>query len=189
VTHYTSIRELARELNCGESLLRGLILAIRAPVEDRLLAHWGKISTNELVRRAKVAEIKSAAKEHEATEFERTQASIRGSKTICDWLIQEKWSGGFGEQIFCEAQRKLALAERTNQFPKDAAPAAMAVVEIIRRPRPHAGSQGGPFAHSPIQAFDIRRLNWPSMCSSKDKKGMRDPQRVALLLPLGLLDQ
>ena len=138
MTHYTSIRELARELNCGESLLRGLILAIRAPVEDRLLAHWGKISTNELVRRAKVAEIKSAAKEHEATEFERTQASIRGSKTICDWLIQEKWSGGFGEQIFCEAQRKLALAERTNQFPKDAAPAAMAVVEIIRRCRPPA---------------------------------------------------
>jgi integrase len=51
----TSIREIARTINCGESLLRRLLLAIQAPVEDRSLARQGKITTNELVRRAKAA--------------------------------------------------------------------------------------------------------------------------------------
>ena len=132
----TSIRELAREINCSESLLRHLLIAIQAPAEDRLLARQGKISTNELVRRARAAGIRRTGKELESREFARTQASIRGSKTICDWLIEQKWSGGFGEQILCEAQRDLALAERTDQFPKDAAPADMPVTKIIQRCRP-----------------------------------------------------
>jgi hypothetical protein len=41
----------------------------------RLLAREGKISTNELARRARAAGIKSAASQYEAREFERTKAS------------------------------------------------------------------------------------------------------------------
>ena len=113
-----------------------MLIAIQAPVEDRFLASQGKVTTNELARRGRAAGIRRSEKQHEAREFERTQASLRGSRTICDWLVQGKWSGGFGEQIVCEAQRELALAERTNQFPKNAAPADMSVSQIIRRCRP-----------------------------------------------------
>jgi lambda repressor-like predicted transcriptional regulator len=51
----TSLRELARKLSCNESLLRRLLKAIQAPVEDQLLARQGTITTNELIRRAKAA--------------------------------------------------------------------------------------------------------------------------------------
>jgi len=132
----TSIRELAREINCSESLLRHLLIAIQAPVEDRLLAREGKITTNELVRRVRAAGVRRTTKQHEAREFERTQASVSGSKAICAWLVEEHISGGYGEQIVCEAQRQLADAEQTNRLPNEPAPADMPVDEIIRRCKP-----------------------------------------------------
>ncbi len=132
----TRIRELARKLNCSDSLLRRLLKAIEAPIEDCLLARQLKISTSELVRRARAARTRRTDKQHEAREFERAKDSIRGSKTICDWLTQERMSGAYGEQIVCEAQRDLAIAERTNQLPKDAAPADLSVAQIIRKFRP-----------------------------------------------------
>jgi len=132
----TRLRELARELNCSESLLRRLLKAIEAPVEDCLLARQRKISTNELVRRAEAAEICRTSKKHEEQELEGTQAAARGSKAICAWLVKEQVSGGFGEQILCESQRKLAEAEQNNRFPLGAAPANMPVEEIIRMCKP-----------------------------------------------------
>jgi lambda repressor-like predicted transcriptional regulator len=131
-----SLRELARKLNCNESLLRRLLKAIQAPVEDQLLARQGTISTSELIRRAKAAEIRRTANEHEALELERTQNAVRGSKAICAWLVKEQVSGGYGEQIHCEAQRHLAEAEQTNRFPLGAAPADLPVEEIIRMCKP-----------------------------------------------------
>jgi lambda repressor-like predicted transcriptional regulator len=135
----TSLRELARQLNCNESLLRRLLKAIQAPVEDQLLARQGKITTNELIRRANAAQIRRTANEREALELEHAKDAVRGSKGICAWLVQERVSGGFGEQILCEAQRQLAEAEQTNRFPKGAAPAGMPVEEIIKMCKP-----GGP---------------------------------------------
>lgn len=132
----TSIRELARKLNCSDALLRRLLMAIQAPVEDLLLARQGAISTSELLRRAKAAEVRRTANEHEALEFERAEDAVRGSKAICAWLVQERVSGGFGEQILCEAQRQLAEAEQTNKFPKEVAPADLPVEEIIRKCKP-----------------------------------------------------
>lgn len=132
----TSLRELARGLNCSESLLRRLLKAIQAPAEDLLLARHGTISTSELIRRSKAAEIRRTANEHEAREFENAKASVRGSKAICAWLVQEQISGGFSEQILCEAQRQLADAEQTNTSPKGSAPADMPTDEIIRRCKP-----------------------------------------------------
>jgi hypothetical protein len=131
-----SIRELAGSLNCSESNLRHLLKDIQAPVEDRSLARQGKISTNELVRRGSAAGIRRTAKHREAIEFERTQASVKASKIICDWLAQENLSGGYGEQILCEAQRHIADAEQANQPPKDAAPADMPVDQIIQKCKP-----------------------------------------------------
>jgi transposase-like protein len=132
----TRLRELARKLNCNESLLRRLLKAIQAPIEDQLLARQGTISTSELIRRAKAAGDRRTANEHEALDLERTQNALRGSKAICAWLVQERVSGGFGEQILCEAQRLLADAEQTNRFPHGAAPLDMPVEEIIQKCKP-----------------------------------------------------
>jgi len=134
----TSVRELAAQLSCSESLLRHLLLAIQAPAEHRLLARKGKLTTNELVRRAKAAGICRTAKHREAIEFERTQAAVEGSKVIRDWLVRENLSGPYCESMLCDAQRQLANAEQTNRFPPGAAPADMPVAEIIRSCRPPA---------------------------------------------------
>src|ERR1035437_804025 len=72
----------------------------------------------------------------EALEFERTQASIRGCKTICNWLAVEDIPASYGEQIIEEARRPLAIAEENNTLPRDAAPPDMPTAMIIQRCRP-----------------------------------------------------
>jgi lambda repressor-like predicted transcriptional regulator len=131
-----SLRQLAKALNCSPSLLRHLLDALQAPPEDRYLAHQGNISTNELCRRAKAAGIRRTARQRESLQLERTQASVRGCRTICDWLAEENISAACGEQIVEEARRELVNAEERNQLPLDAAPPDMPVVEIIQRCRP-----------------------------------------------------
>jgi hypothetical protein len=79
-----SFRELAKALNCSASLVRHLDLAAQAPLGDRSLARQGKISTRELVRRAKAANLQQSSKEHEALEFERTKAANAGCRLICN---------------------------------------------------------------------------------------------------------
>lgn len=110
----TSLRELAKALKRSPSLLRHLIEALGAPPEDQFLARQGKLSTNQLVRRARAAGIGRAAKQREALELERTQASLKGCRAICDWLEHEEISGQFGAQIINEARRTLSIAEQNN---------------------------------------------------------------------------
>ena len=50
-----SIRNIASQLHLSESLMRHLILALRAPLEDLCLARKGIISTNQLTRNAREA--------------------------------------------------------------------------------------------------------------------------------------
>jgi transposase-like protein len=50
-----SIRQIAKRLDRGESGLRHLLLALQAPAADLVAARQGKLSTNDLVRRAKAA--------------------------------------------------------------------------------------------------------------------------------------
>jgi len=114
-----STRQIAQHLDCSDSLLR-----------------QGKISTNELVRRSKAAGIRRTAMHRETREFERTQASRRACKKICDWLAAEQMSGPYGEQIVNGARHLFAKAEQDGKFPKDAAPTDMPTAEIIKRCRP-----------------------------------------------------
>ena len=132
----TSLRELAKALKRSPSLLRHLIEALEAPPEDQFLARQGKLSTNQLVRRAQVAGIDRAAKQREAHQFERTQASLNGCRAICDWLEDEGISGPSGAQIVNEARRTLAIADENNTLPRDAAPRGMPMTDIIQRCRP-----------------------------------------------------
>jgi hypothetical protein len=55
-----------------------------------MLARRGEISTRELVRRSKAAKVQREAEQREAEERRRMQAAEQGSKTICDWLEEEK---------------------------------------------------------------------------------------------------
>ena len=131
-----SVRELAKALNCSPSLLRHLLGALQAPPEDRYLAHQGKISTNELVRRAQAAAIDRETSKRTALERERCQASQKGCKAISDWLAAEGIAGPTGAQVVGEARTTLAIAEHNNTLPRDAAPPGMQVSEIIQRCRP-----------------------------------------------------
>jgi hypothetical protein len=120
----------------SEALLRHLLQALQAPPDDQLLARDGKISTQELVRRAKSAMAGHAAKLREIEERKRARASAAGCKAICKWLAAEGLSGAFGEQIIGEARRDLAEAEQSKRLPRDAAPAKMPVSQIIQHCRP-----------------------------------------------------
>ena len=64
----TSLRSLAKALTCSPTLLRRLLEVDQAPLEDRLLARQGKISTNELLRRVKTAGTLRAVKDCEVLE-------------------------------------------------------------------------------------------------------------------------
>ncbi len=54
-----STRKVAAQLQLSESLLRHLLQALQAPASDRDLAQQGKITTNELVRRAKAIHVRN----------------------------------------------------------------------------------------------------------------------------------
>lgn len=131
-----STRAIALEIAASEASLRRLLEALQAPLVDQGLASEGKISTNELIRRAKAAKVIRAAKQGEALNLKREQQSIKGSKTICDWLISEKVPTNYGAQIVGEARRLLINAEESNQFPPGVVPPGMATAEIIQRSRP-----------------------------------------------------
>jgi transposase-like protein len=124
-----SLCALAKALNCSPSLLRHLLTALQASREDRSLAQQGKISTNELVRRAKAAEAQRVA-EHNAEE------ARNGCRVICDWIGSERISGSYGESIVTEARRLLAVAESNSKLPKGAASPDIPVAEIIKRCKP-----------------------------------------------------
>jgi lambda repressor-like predicted transcriptional regulator len=132
----TSLRELAKALNCSESLLRHLLAALQAPPADRFLARKNKTSTNELARRSKAAGIRRFSMHREAREFERAQASLQGCRNICDWLVKEGIPGSYGEQIVAEARRQIALTELGGKFPKYPAPPDMPTEQIIQRCKP-----------------------------------------------------
>jgi len=138
-----SNRELAEQLEVAESGLRRILKALEAPAEYRLLASQGKISTNELVRRAKAAETCLAVKKLEAQECDQEQASVVGCKVICDWLRSEGIPGSYGEQIICAAQRQLAIEEENNWLPTKALPRGMPTAEIIQKCRPTEPKEDG----------------------------------------------
>jgi len=134
----TSLRELAKTLKCSPSLLRNLNQAAQATPEDQALARQGKISTRELVRRAKAAKARRAAKDREALDQKRMKEAQKGCKEICAWLEEEKLWPAHGENIVDEARRLLAAAEEDGKLPPHKAPPDKSLAEIIQRFRPPA---------------------------------------------------
>jgi transposase-like protein len=131
-----SVREIARHLPVSEALLRHLLQALQAQPEDQILARRGKISTNDLIRRAKAARTNREVALREAEERKRVQKSIAGCKAICKWLVSEGLSVPCSEQIIGEARRGLAIAEQNGRLPNITAPAKKSVSKIIQLSRP-----------------------------------------------------
>jgi transposase-like protein len=125
-----SIRKIAAQLQLSESLLRHLVQALQAPSSDRDLARQGKISTNELARRAKAAGTRCSPQHSEATDL------------ICDWLLQTKLHGPSREMIVDEVQRKFRNMKEAGLQPSAIALPGMPVSQIIKRAKPPALTDG-----------------------------------------------
>jgi len=131
----TSLRYLAKALNCSLTLIRNLNTAAQAPPLDRVRAGKGQINTRELVRRSRAAATLRAKQDREEHERDSVRAAHEGSRLICDWLQEEKLSGAYGEQTIDEARRLLAMAEQDGNLPTQKAPPDTPVAEIISRLR------------------------------------------------------
>jgi lambda repressor-like predicted transcriptional regulator len=133
----TSLRALAKDLDCSPTLLRHLNLAAQAPTLDQSLARQGEISTRELARRGRTEQLRNKKKEQETAGRAQAQEVVRIANAICEWLETEGLSGGHGEQIVDEARRLLANAEATKQLPPHPpVPPGTPLEEIIEKMRP-----------------------------------------------------
>jgi lambda repressor-like predicted transcriptional regulator len=131
-----SLRQIARQLHKGESSLRRLLIALDAPVEDRLLARQGKLTTNELVRRSKAAGLNRAARHREEIALEQARETLRAADTICNWFVNIGIAGSFGEQIIDEVRREFADRELYRSLPSVPKNPDIPINTIIERSRP-----------------------------------------------------
>jgi hypothetical protein len=136
-----SIRQIAVHLECSESSLRRLLKTLKAPAADQDLARQGKISTNELVRRAKTAEIQRIAKQQEKLALQRDRDAQKAANTICDWLAQIDLYGPACEMIVDEVRRKLHTTPISHKPFRLESPKTP-VSEIIARTKPPADTNG-----------------------------------------------
>jgi hypothetical protein len=111
-----SFRSLANTLNCSEALLRQLNLAAQAPPPYQFLARHGRISTRELVRRAKANLALQANKEHQALEHQRMQACQNVCDSICNWLARERLFKSDGEQIIDDSRRSWPTQKQADSY-------------------------------------------------------------------------
>jgi len=126
-----SIRSVAAHLLLSESLLRHLLQALQAPDSDQDLARQGKISTNELVRRAQ-AGLRST-QPHETLTIDRDQEIRVAADLICDWLLQSQLCGPAREAIVREVRHTFITMKEAGLLLPVAAPTNMPVSQIIRR--------------------------------------------------------
>jgi hypothetical protein len=107
-------------------------------VSDQVLAQWGKISTNELVRRAKAAGPRPSAQKREAIVLDRTPEPGKAADLICDWLLQTQLFGPAREMIVKEVQREFLAMKEAGLHPSVVASSDMPTSQIIERTKPPA---------------------------------------------------
>jgi transposase-like protein len=130
-----SIRKVAAQLHLSESLLRHLLQALQAQASDRVLAQKGKISTNELVRRARAASL-FRSPDNKALELERVRETSEAANTICDWLAERGQQGSYGKQILKEVRHEFASRELNGSLPPCPKHAETPLHKIILRSKP-----------------------------------------------------
>lgn len=130
-----SIRKFANQLHLSESLLRHLLQALQASAGDLDLARQGKISTNELVRRAKSTSLRRA-EGRPAAALARAQEIPEAADLICGWLLQTQLYGPAREMIVKEVQRIFLTMKEAGLHPSAVAPPGTPVSQIIKRTKP-----------------------------------------------------
>ena len=131
-----SLRKLASFLNCSPSLLTHLLQAGQAPLEDRVLARRGELSTRALVRRARATGTRRTAMHREAIAFEREQTAIQDSRSILNWLAEHCVADADQEQIIERARLYLFLVEGAWPISPVAMSACKLADKTVRMQRP-----------------------------------------------------
>jgi len=131
-----SIRQIANQLQMGESSLRRLLVALDAPIADKFLARKGKLTTNELVRRSKAAGLKRVALHREEIALEQAREALKAAGTICEWLRNKGVGGSFGEQIIEEVRREFADRDFFLNLPSAPKAHEIPINTIIERSQP-----------------------------------------------------
>jgi hypothetical protein len=122
---------LAHKLPVSEPTLRRLLIALEAPTKDLALAREGKISMNELVRRAK------AARARRSQQQLQSQAE-KGADLICNWLRSIDMNGPNCEVILNEVRRELRDQQHNGVLPTRPTPSNLSIDQIIERSKPPA---------------------------------------------------
>jgi hypothetical protein len=131
-----SIRSIAAQLHFSEALLRHLLKALLAPACDQDLARQGKISTNELARRAKA--FLRPVKHDETLTIDRDREIRIAADLIYNWLPHAQLFGPDLEMIVKEVQRKFLIMKEAGLHPSAVAPPGTPVSRIIERTKPPA---------------------------------------------------
>jgi hypothetical protein len=151
-----SFRKLASILNCSPSLLTHLLQAGQAPLEDRVLARRGELSTRALVRRARAKGTHRTALHREAIAFEREQTAIQDSRAILNWLAEQDVTDADQKQFIERARQYLFQEEGTWPI----SPVAMSACKLadktfrMRRPAQSNLAEIGLFAGFARQLAD-----------------------------------
>ena len=136
-----SIRKVAAQLHLSESLLRHLLQALQAPDCDQELARQGKISTNELARRA-TAGLRRSVKHRETSALDHDRELRIAADLICDWLLQTQLNGPARKAIVKEVQHKFLGLKEAGLQPSVTAPHDTPVARIIKCTKPPALTDG-----------------------------------------------
>jgi DNA-binding transcriptional MerR regulator len=127
-----SLRKLAPFLNCSPSLLSHLLQAGQAPLEDRVLARRGELSTRALVRSAKATGVRCTTLHREAIAFERESEARRHSQAIERWFGEQGVADADRGQVIERACLHLSPPEWTERLPLVAIPAGMSADNSVR---------------------------------------------------------
>ncbi len=128
-----TLRKLASFLNCSPSLLAHLLQAGQAPLEDRVLARRGELSTRALVRSAKATGVRYTTLHREAIAFERESEARRHSKAIKRWLGEQGVADADRGQVIKRACLYLSPPEWTERRPIVAIPAGMSADNTVHK--------------------------------------------------------
>ena len=118
--------------------LHNLVQALKAKACDLDLARQGKISTNELVRRAKAISLPPSPQHNEVDPIERVRATRIAADLICDWLLQTELFGPAREMIVKEVQRSLGPMKEAHFHSQVVVRPNTPVFEIIKQTEPPA---------------------------------------------------
>lgn len=132
----TSNYQIASGPQFCESTVRNLLLTLRAPAEDQLLARRNSISTRELVRRGKAATLQKEVQHQTAFERQRNEAARKGAVDICNWLREIGFTGPTCEQIVEEVRREFGQRGQDGNLPAHPLQKLPPLQTLIERSRP-----------------------------------------------------